>query len=165
MGPYEILGVPRDCTPEQAKRAFRSRVRDVHPDRGGDEAEFLRICEAYRRLLAEREGESDAGEAADVSTAGRESAVGPSGRGVSRGEYLAWMRRVSDRRDRRESRWWDRNLGLARIGLLGVIGTIGVLVLLAAVALGTRSSGHPDRRGRGTAPRLPSVPGARPVAP
>ncbi|USZ72592.1 J domain-containing protein [Natronosalvus halobius] len=45
-----VLGV--DPTADQAtiKRAYRERVKDVHPDRGGDEAEFKRVTAAYDRL-------------------------------------------------------------------------------------------------------------------
>ncbi|WP_312908344.1 J domain-containing protein [Natronosalvus caseinilyticus] len=45
-----VLGV--DPTADQAtiKRAYRDRVKDVHPDRGGDEAEFKRVTAAYDRL-------------------------------------------------------------------------------------------------------------------
>ena len=45
-----VLGV--DPTADQAaiKRAYRERVKDVHPDRGGDEAEFKQVTAAYDRL-------------------------------------------------------------------------------------------------------------------
>ncbi|MFP9193034.1 DnaJ domain-containing protein [Natrialbaceae archaeon A-CW1-1] len=45
-----VLGV--DPTAEQAtiKRAYRERVKDVHPDRGGDEADFKAVTAAYERL-------------------------------------------------------------------------------------------------------------------
>lgn len=45
-----VLGV--DPTADQAtiKQAYRERVKDVHPDRGGDEAEFKRVTAAYDRL-------------------------------------------------------------------------------------------------------------------
>ncbi|MFC7216331.1 DnaJ domain-containing protein [Saliphagus sp. GCM10025334] len=45
-----VLGV--DPTADQAaiKQAYRDRVKDVHPDRGGDEAEFKQVTAAYDRL-------------------------------------------------------------------------------------------------------------------
>jgi curved DNA-binding protein CbpA len=55
MGPYEILGVPRDCTRAEAKEAFRARVRRAHPDRGGDVPAFIRLRTAYEQILAELE--------------------------------------------------------------------------------------------------------------
>jgi len=53
MDPYLVLGVPRNCTHQQVKQTFRARVRREHPDRGGDEQKFIRICTAYKQLLAE----------------------------------------------------------------------------------------------------------------
>ena len=50
---YNILGVGRDATPDDIKRAYRSLARRWHPDhnRGPDaEARFKDITEAYRIL-------------------------------------------------------------------------------------------------------------------
>jgi hypothetical protein len=53
MDPYQTLGVPRDCTRDEAKDAFRARSWQAHPDRGGDDAAFIRLYEAYKIILAE----------------------------------------------------------------------------------------------------------------
>ena len=55
MDPYRILGVPRGCTRQEAKAAFRSKAWQVHPDRGGDERAFIQLEAAYRRVLREIE--------------------------------------------------------------------------------------------------------------
>lgn len=47
---YEILGVPRDASPEEIKKAFRKLAHKYHPDRGGDEKKFKEINEAYQIL-------------------------------------------------------------------------------------------------------------------
>ena len=51
---YEILGVARDATPEDIKKAFRRLARDTHPDANPDdpaaEARFRDIAEAYEIL-------------------------------------------------------------------------------------------------------------------
>ncbi|MCX7794708.1 MAG: molecular chaperone DnaJ [Thermodesulfovibrionales bacterium] len=51
---YEILGVPRDATPDEIKKAFRKLALKYHPDRnpGNKEAEekFKEINEAYACL-------------------------------------------------------------------------------------------------------------------
>lgn len=47
---YAILGVDRDATEEDIKRAYRRRARESHPDTGGDESEFKRLTTAYEVL-------------------------------------------------------------------------------------------------------------------
>lgn len=50
---YEILGVPRDATPEDLKQAFRRLARQYHPDVSDDpaaEERFKEINEAYAVL-------------------------------------------------------------------------------------------------------------------
>ena len=50
---YEVLGVPRDASDADIKKAFRSRARDVHPDTSDhDDAEelFKELNEAYEVL-------------------------------------------------------------------------------------------------------------------
>jgi len=50
---YDVLGVPRDCDPEEIKRAFRRLARQYHPDvnKSPDaESRFKEINEAYEVL-------------------------------------------------------------------------------------------------------------------
>ncbi len=47
---YKILGVPRNATKEEIKRAFRKLALKYHPDRGGDAQKFKEISEAYSVL-------------------------------------------------------------------------------------------------------------------
>jgi len=50
---YEVLGVGRDASADEIKKAFRSRARDVHPDTSDhDDAEerFKELNEAYEAL-------------------------------------------------------------------------------------------------------------------
>ena len=48
---YQTLGVDRDATPDQVKRAYRQLASKHHPDReGGDKNKFQEIEEAYRTL-------------------------------------------------------------------------------------------------------------------
>ena len=44
---FAALGLPATADVEDVKRAYRRRVKEVHPDQGGDEEEFRRIREAY----------------------------------------------------------------------------------------------------------------------
>lgn len=47
---YEVLGVSKDASPEEIKKAFRKKAVELHPDRGGDESKFKEINEAYEVL-------------------------------------------------------------------------------------------------------------------
>lgn len=47
---YEVLGVAKDASPDEIKKAFRRLAVKHHPDRGGEEAKFKEINEAYEVL-------------------------------------------------------------------------------------------------------------------
>lgn len=51
MTHYETLGVSRDATPEEIKKAYQRKAMIVHPDRpGGNEKLFKEVKEAYEAL-------------------------------------------------------------------------------------------------------------------
>lgn len=47
---YDVLGVKKDASADEIKKAFRRLARKHHPDAGGDEAKFKEINEAYEVL-------------------------------------------------------------------------------------------------------------------
>lgn len=46
-GAFATLGLPAGAPIDEVKSAYRRKVKDVHPDQGGDEEEFKRVREAY----------------------------------------------------------------------------------------------------------------------
>lgn len=64
MSHYETLGVTDAATPDEIKRAYRSKAKTAHPDAGGSPSDFEPIVKAYevlkdpeRRLLYDTTGE------------------------------------------------------------------------------------------------------------
>ncbi len=51
---YKILGVSKDASKEEIKKAYRKLAHKHHPDKGGDEATFKKISEAYHVLSNEK---------------------------------------------------------------------------------------------------------------
>ncbi|MDD5145304.1 MAG: molecular chaperone DnaJ [Candidatus Pacebacteria bacterium] len=54
---YQILGVSKDASPEDIKRAFYKLAHKYHPDKGGDEQKFKEINEAYQTLSDQKKRE------------------------------------------------------------------------------------------------------------
>lgn len=47
---YEVLGLTRDASQEEIKKAYRKLAREHHPDKGGDPEKFKKVQEAYEVL-------------------------------------------------------------------------------------------------------------------
>lgn len=46
-GAFDHLGVERGASQDEIRDAYRAQVKEVHPDRGGTEAEFKKLTDAY----------------------------------------------------------------------------------------------------------------------
>ena len=51
---YDILGVKKDASADEIKKAFRKKAVELHPDKGGDEKAFKEVNEAYE-VLSDKE--------------------------------------------------------------------------------------------------------------
>jgi DnaJ family protein A protein 2 len=47
---YEVLGIPKDASAADIKKAFRKQAMQHHPDKGGDEDKFKEVSKAYEIL-------------------------------------------------------------------------------------------------------------------
>ena len=76
---YKILGVSRSATKDEIKKAYRKLAHKHHPDKGGDEATFKKISEAYHVLSDDKKRQQYDSFGKSGSSAGASS--GPSAGG------------------------------------------------------------------------------------
>ncbi|MFC7068782.1 ferredoxin Fer [Halobaculum lipolyticum] len=50
--PYDVLGLDADADDTEIERAYRRRVKETHPDRGGSVEAFRRVREAYEAVVS-----------------------------------------------------------------------------------------------------------------
>lgn len=67
---YSTLGVDRNASSDEIKRAFRRAAMKHHPDKGGDEALFKDVCAAYE-VLSDPQKRRLYDQYGDVDVAGR----------------------------------------------------------------------------------------------
>ena len=72
--PYEVLRVSTTATTEELKAAYRRRLRETHPDTGGDAVSFSAVQAAWERI-----GTPDVRAAYDRGSGSRASAATPGG--------------------------------------------------------------------------------------
>src|SRR6056300_2014206 len=81
MDYYSTLGVSKNASDKELKQAYKKASMQHHPDRGGDEAKFKQINEAYSTLKdPQKRGMYDhqqngGGQAFNFNTGGFEEAM------------------------------------------------------------------------------------------
>ncbi|WP_435064423.1 ferredoxin Fer [Halobaculum sp. EA56] len=93
--PYEVLGVDADADDTEIERAYRRRVKEAHPDRGGSAAEFQRVREAYEAAVS-----GEAAPPTDPGPAASPRRDGAAGEGGGPGSNAGTAGRGRRRRDR-----------------------------------------------------------------
>jgi len=79
---YATLGVPAGASPARVKDAYRERVKETHPDHGGDREAFQAVQEAYAVVREDGDAEhksetgTGTGPTEEASGAERESRAG-----------------------------------------------------------------------------------------
>jgi len=86
MDYYEILGVTKQATQDEIKKAFHKLAHKYHPDKGGDEKKFKEINEAYQVL-----SDTQKRQQYDQFGAGFEQMAGGAGQGQSWDFNWAWQ--------------------------------------------------------------------------
>jgi curved DNA-binding protein CbpA len=68
---YEVLGISPDASNDQVRAAYRTKVKEVHPDAGGSNQAFSEVVIAYEILIDEdrRKQFDDTGSVEDSSMA------------------------------------------------------------------------------------------------
>jgi molecular chaperone DnaJ len=89
--PYEVLGVSRDASAEEIKKAYRALSRKYHPDANinnpnKDQAEekFKQIQQAYKQIMDEKEHGSSSG---TYGSSGSSYGYGYGYQGRAQGDY------------------------------------------------------------------------------
>lgn len=64
---YAILGVSPTLTDKELRNAYRKACLRLHPDKGGDKAQFQQLQDAYASILEERAKQKPQGSAGDAA--------------------------------------------------------------------------------------------------
>ncbi len=51
MDPFQVLGISKNSTDDEIKKAYKNLAKIYHPDKGGDEEKFKEISNAYSQIM------------------------------------------------------------------------------------------------------------------
>lgn len=72
---YDLLGVARDASSDEIKKAYRKKAVVEHPDKGGDKEKFQQIQEAYD-VLSDEEKRNIYNQTGEIPREGQQSGQG-----------------------------------------------------------------------------------------
>jgi len=77
VSPFEVLGIDEDADDAAIERAYRERVKEAHPDRGGTLEAFQLVRRAYQELEERdrREADGERATPADIDPSGESGDV------------------------------------------------------------------------------------------
>lgn len=78
---YELLGVPRTASPEEIKKAFRTKAHQFHPDKSTGDAEKFKEINAAYQVLSDAEKRSQYDQYGQTFDDARRQGGGPAGAG------------------------------------------------------------------------------------
>lgn len=125
---YDVLGVTADATPALLRAAYKARIRETHPDTGGDPGEAAQVNDAFAvlsNITARDDYDRILRDTAVHSSAGREGA-GPTSDSADRGTASAAHNRQRDRPSK-------------RLLLVGIVLWLSVVIGLS-IAAGLRAA-------------------------
>lgn len=56
--PNKVLGIRKNATKSEIKRAFREKIKENHPDHGGDKYTVQEIIRAKKKMLNQNQTET-----------------------------------------------------------------------------------------------------------
>ncbi|MBU4556272.1 MAG: molecular chaperone DnaJ [Actinobacteria bacterium] len=92
---YDILGVKRDASADEIKKAFRRLARKHHPDTGGSEDKFKELNEAYE-VLSDTEKRSQYDQYGQYFGGNAPPGAGRSGPGAGQGQSYGYGGQPAD---------------------------------------------------------------------
>ena len=58
LNPYDVLGLPHNCTWSDVKKAYKTMLVKTHPDKMGNAKYFMMVHEAYQELQIQFKGKA-----------------------------------------------------------------------------------------------------------
>ena len=142
---YRLLGVAPNATPDELKKAYRQKARELHPDANGNDPEagekFKQVAQAYE-VLSDPEARARYDRFGEAGVGGAGGGPAPNFGDMFGGAGLGDLLGTIFGGGRQPVRWWRAGRPAARPGPRG-----GRRHHLRAVDLRSHGAGHRAHRG------------------